>query len=260
MDTVIYYFSSTGNSLETARLIAQKLGNTRLVSIPALREQSEVICEAARVGIIFPVYMFGLPLLVRRFAEKLRVTSAEPYIFAAATCGGSPGLANIQLREILRKNKLDLTAGYAVKMPGNYTPLYGGPEHKKLVKLINEAGSKINQIADRIINKEKSLAKGTVFFRVLGRLLQKNIRNEIPIADKKFKVRDACNTCGICERICPAANIYIQNGKPNWLSRCEHCLACLQWCPAEAIQWGKSLGRRRYHHPAVNVLDIEKSR
>jgi len=260
MDTVIYYFSSTGNSLETARIIAQKLSNTQIISIPSVINNEEIICNAGRVGFVFPVYMFGLPLMVKKFADKLKITTADAYIFSVATCGGNLGMPNIQLQKILQKNNFNLTAGFALKMPGNYTPLYGGPDHKTLVKLIDKAGIKTNQIVDQILNKETVLAKGSLFFRLLGWLMHKNLHNELPLSDKKFKVRNTCNTCGICERICPAANIYLQNGKPNWLNRCEHCLACLQWCPPEAIQWGKSAGRRRYHHPAVNVLDIEKSR
>jgi len=34
-------------------------------------------------------------------------------------------------------------------------------------------------------------------------------------------------------------------------------MACIQWCPVEAIQVGKrTRGRRRYHHPEVTAHDL----
>ena len=263
MDTVIYYFTSTGNSLETARLIAQKLGNTQLISIPSVINSEEIVCAASRIGFIFPVYMFGLPLIVKRFMEKLQITNTDPYIFSIATCGGIVGAANLQLKKILQKNKLDLQSGFSIKMPGNYTPMYSGPDYKTTKKIIDKASAAANQIAGRIERREKTLAKNLLFVALLTivRPLYEAGLAGIPTEDKNFWIKDTCNSCGICVRICPVSNIHLQNGKPLWLNRCEQCLGCLQWCPVEAIQHGKTTAkRRRYHHPAVNVLDIEKSR
>jgi hypothetical protein len=34
-------------------------------------------------------------------------------------------------------------------------------------------------------------------------------------------------------------------------------MACLQWCPAEAIQYGKATkARKRYHHPQAKAKDF----
>ena len=43
-------------------------------------------------------------------------------------------------------------------------------------------------------------------------------------------------------------NIRLQNGKPLWGGRCTHCMACIGYCPTEAIEYGKkSVGKPRYH-------------
>ena len=42
MTNIIFYFSSTGNSLAVARLVAKKLGDTEVVSIMVLRENSAI--------------------------------------------------------------------------------------------------------------------------------------------------------------------------------------------------------------------------
>ena len=58
MQTTIFYFSTTGNSLVMARSIAAGLGETQLVSIPKIKyDQIDVTTQ--RIGIIFPVYAWG---------------------------------------------------------------------------------------------------------------------------------------------------------------------------------------------------------
>jgi MinD superfamily P-loop ATPase len=75
--------------------------------------------------------------------------------------------------------------------------------------------------------------------------------------DRSFWTQEQCNHCGLCQRICPVKNIQLVNGMPSWLHHCEQCLACLHWCPQEAIQFGKStISRQRYHHPEVKQEDL----
>lgn len=67
-----------------------------------------------------------------------------------------------------------------------------------------------------------------------------------------FVVSDKCIGCGQCAKRCPMNNITIQDGKPIWSNGCTHCMACICYCPAEAIEYGKkSLGQPRYHIEAV---------
>ncbi len=43
-------------------------------------------------------------------------------------------------------------------------------------------------------------------------------------------------------------NIRMENGKPVWGQACTHCMACICYCPTEAIEYGKkSVGKPRYH-------------
>ena len=86
--TIIYYFSATGNSLVVARAIAEKLGDTELV--PMVHQDAEKpLPGTQRVGLVFPVYVFGLPLIVARFIKKLRIPN-DTYVFAVAAHGGMP--------------------------------------------------------------------------------------------------------------------------------------------------------------------------
>jgi MinD superfamily P-loop ATPase len=81
----------------------------------------------------------------------------------------------------------------------------------------------------------------------------------IPKTDKRFRADEKCSRCGICQKVCPVNNIEMIDGKPAWKGHCEQCLACLQWCPEQAIQYGKNTtGRKRYHHPEVKISDLIK--
>ena len=72
--------------------------------------------------------------------------------------------------------------------------------------------------------------------------------------DKSMRISDKCNGCGICAKVCPASNIVIEDGKPQWQHRCENCVACLNWCPNGAISSG--LTEYRYCHPDVKLSEM----
>ena len=73
------------------------------------------------------------------------------------------------------------------------------------------------------------------------------------VKDKAFTASAACNGCGQCVKRCPLNNITLPDGKPLWGGRCTHCMACICYCPAEAIEYGKkSAGKPRYHFEALH--------
>ncbi|MFA5276627.1 MAG: EFR1 family ferrodoxin [Candidatus Omnitrophota bacterium] len=257
MNTVIYYFSATGNSLVSARDLADGLGNTELISIvKALKDEAYEMSDV--VGIAFPVYMFGLPLIVADFLKKVEVQQGA-YVFTLATLGGLPGMAHTQAREILNKRGIGLACGFSVLMPGNYTPLYGAKPEDAQQKMFEKEKIKIKEIAGYVRERKKGRMEQEPFLPnfLLYKLLYKGGTRQIPLSGKGFWFTSACTKCGLCARICPVANIEMREGNPVWLDHCQHCMACLQWCPVEAIQYKKStLGRKRYRHPEVSEQDI----
>jgi len=129
MQTAIYYFSATGNSLVVARDLATEMGGAQLIPVPkAVKSGSEE--RSGIIGIVFPVYMFGLPLIVAELLKKIRV-SPGAYIFSVATFGGLQGRPHSLARRLLKKRGIELAAGFSVCMPGNYTPLYAALAKEK---------------------------------------------------------------------------------------------------------------------------------
>ena len=70
MSRIIYYFSGTGNSLVVARDIAKKI-NGQFISIPSVVHQEIIKTEADMIGIVFPMYHHGVPLIIKRFINKM---------------------------------------------------------------------------------------------------------------------------------------------------------------------------------------------
>ncbi len=65
MKASIFYFSATGSCLKVARDLAKELGDAEIINIVQVNE-SQVVLSADRIGIIYPVYMYGKNTLGRK--------------------------------------------------------------------------------------------------------------------------------------------------------------------------------------------------
>jgi ferredoxin len=260
----IYYYTGTGNSLWAARKLAERLWGAELISMKTARDP--LIPQGCdRLGFVFPVHMFGLIGAVREFVRRLEADARhphgqdeQPYVFAVAVNSGAVVRTLVQLNKALDRRGVSMQAGFAVILPSNYTPFGGPGTADQIESRIREAERKIGEIADYIEEgREGILEKGRLWQSLLLAGLN---RLTLPLTsrmDRFFSVDESCNSCGTCVQVCPARNIELKDGLPEWRHRCEQCLACLQWCPEEAIQFGKGTsGRKRYHHPEITLEDI----
>jgi len=258
MKTAIYYFTGTGNSLTVAKDLARELEPSELIPIARLMDSDSISLESEQVGLVFPVYMWGMPLIVKDFVEKLSLPESA-YVFGIATYGGMAGGTLLQLHKMLKRKGSKLAAGFGIHMPGNYTPMYGAWPEEKQEKLFAQEKQRIREIAEIIKARKPAKIESSFFLLnpIFSGLIYKVSSPKISGMDEKFWVDENCNGCGICLEVCPVDNVQLEDGKPYWLHTCQQCMACLQWCPQEAIQHGKKTpGRRRYHHRAVKVSEI----
>ena len=256
MRTILYWFSGTGNSLIAAKELAARLGPEVQLE-PLARAVRGEIRAAERVGVVFPVYAFGPPRIVAEFLRAIPV-SADTYLFAVATNGGMPGRTFHLIGQILARRGLTLAAGWSLAMPGNCITLGPAQSAERQRKLFDSAAEKIARIAQAVSRRQRGPYED---FRsplcwLLGLVWRLGMAH-FQKADRKFHATDACNRCGLCEKICPVENIRLVDGRPRWLHRCEQCMACIQWCPVEAIQHGrKTVARKRYRHPNVTAEEL----
>jgi ferredoxin/flavodoxin len=259
MSTTIFYYTGTGNSLWAARTLTDELGEAELISMPEFQAGKAV--NSGIVGLVFPVYIWGVPAPVLRFVNTMK-GSRPDYLFAMVTNGGQVSNTLVQLKRVLAGNGLTLSSGFEIKMPSNYIP-WGGPGAKdEQNRCFELAQKKITRIAALIKAKaDMPVEMGPFWQRILFSAIYKMTFSQVPKMDRQFWTDDKCNSCGICSRVCPAGNISMIEGRPAWKHRCEQCFACLQWCPREAVQYGKKTPQyERYHHPEILLNDVLKSK
>jgi len=255
MKTVIFYYTGTGNSLWSARLLAEKLDNAKLLPMKGADLLAAGAADA--VGFAFPVHMWGVPGPVLEFLEKLAL-KPNVYYFALAVNAGQVSRTLLQLRGFLARRGVTLAAGFNIELPSNYIP-WGGPGSAARQNLrFTKSREKINDAAAFIAaGKSGWIDKGPFWQRVLFTAIYKMTFKQVKTMDKGFWCDDRCNACAICVKVCPAHNIALESGKPVWHHHCEQCLACIQWCPQQSIQYGKKTpAYERYHHPEVQLKDM----
>lgn len=255
MSSTIYYFSATGNSLAIARQLAKGLEDCTVQSMAAEPPEEPVGGPGHSVGFVFPVFYIGLPRLVRRFVERLNLPEGT-YCFAFITFGGNDVDTLGMLEDLLNEKGVSLSYAAGAKMPGNYIVKYPAFAPDVIQKLIKDAMRKADEAAAAIAggSLRPVVRKARLFSRIANRSF---LYRGIAAWDKKFVATDRCVGCGLCAGVCPVGNIKMENRRPVWQHHCERCLACIQWCPCGAIEYGpKTVGRQRYHNPDIQAEDI----
>ena len=254
MKNIIFYFSGTGNSLQVAKDIAEKIGECEVINLAKYDTSNKITVE--RVGIVFPVYFWGIPNIIENFLKKIKLES-NPYIFSVATCGGVVGASLVQINDLLMLKNQKLHSGFAITMPENYIVNYNADSKEKQQKLFDKEKSKVAEISEVVINKkEQPLEKSKYMVATLcGKMLNQAVVKKYPTKDTNFNLNDKCIGCGICEKACSVGNIVMIDGKPTWNHHCEFCLGCLQSCPVAAINYAnKTQKRTRYFNPNISLL------
>lgn len=289
-NTVVYYFSGTGNSYAVAKDIAGKM-NAEMTSIAEVIHSEKVNISAEVIGIVFPDYHSGLPNIVKRFISKID-SFYEKYIFGVCTYGGKgPGLTIRYLEQLIESKGGKLAAGFSVSMPYNY--IMPSISFKKFAfcitlknvsvekqqQMFSDWNKKLETVTDFVNDRKEGIYETSaefllkfidfiklkesfgkyIWLKMAGytRRTDLSFPESRRLMDYGFQVNEECIGCGTCEKICPVSNIKFIGNKPCWQHNCEQCFACLQWCPRSAIQFGKNTeNSKRYHHPDVRASDL----
>ena len=201
MKNRVYFFTGTGNSLHLARRIAERLGDCEIIAIHKGTDLN-VPSEFDRVGFVFPVYFWGLPVMVADFLRNaVFPTQGDTYVFAVATFGGIVGNAIPQIKHLLGDKGIKLNYGAAVRSFANAVSFYEMKED--IDKIVRKTEKRMQPVLEAITARRvKKVGNG---LKQIEKMYQKNA----PLFAKRanaYIVSDDCVSCGICASVCPAQN------------------------------------------------------
>lgn len=252
---MIFYFSGTGNSKYVAQNIAQKLDDN-LISIGDCLKKNEftfTVSDNESIGFVFPTYFWGLPTIIKDFVAKLELKNyTQQYTYLVATCGEECGNLFSEFKKLLIPKGIELNGAEKVALPDNYILLFNLlPAKEKQQKLFTEADNHLGTLINQIENKSLPKVKSSIVKQLKTSLMHPVYK--YGRKTKHFYTTSGCNGCKLCEKICPASIITVEDSKPVWKEgRCIQCLACLHRCPQQAIQHKKRTEKRdRYVNPNI---------
>lgn len=274
MKSIIYYFTGTGNSLNTARIIAKEIGGAELISVKQ-NAKNVPSTDADIIGFICPVYEWDIPSTMKKFVEELAINT-NAYIFMVATYIAIHGRCFETMEKLLEEKGSHLHYAKAIRSVASQCTAYNPFPPEKIMTPYSrrKAISTGKKIARRTKNKYPKMSPITrkLYSKMMMPFI--NIQHEY---DKGFYPSEECIGCGICQKVCPCHNITMNDKHPVFSHKCIGCNACVVYCPKKAIKFKtpeaymkldniitRKLGlpdkRKRYHHPNVTAQDLMKDK
>ncbi len=247
---MILYFSGTGNSRYAAKMLADLTGHG-LVSLNEKIKQRDTRPVPADEGLVFvvPTYAWRLPRVVERWILATEFIGAGPAWFAM-TCGDEIGNAGKYNQRLCAEKDFSYMGTAQIVMPENYIAMFDAPGPEEVKEIIRSAGPAIEQSARFIKDKEAFPLPRVGFADRIKSGLVNPAFYPLFVKAGAFTADAGCNGCGKCVRVCPLNNVTLAEEKPVWGETCTHCMACIAYCPTEAIEYGKkSVGKLRYRCP-----------
>jgi len=228
MNTEIYYFSGTGNSLFIAQERQKRIPDSKLIPIVCLLKRNKIVCAGKSIGIVFPEHALTIPIAVKRFLQKIDLANSE-YIFAAATRHGTVFHGFKKIDQMLSKQNKHLNSGFVIDMCNNdvRTGAYITPSESDIAVLERDALRKLDIIVE-IISEKGSYHEDIKNHKIKSApgpvssfMIERSVLALMEISEhiggvNYFYHDDKCTGCGICEKVCLSEKIQMIDKKPVW--------------------------------------------
>ena len=249
---MILCFSGTGNSRYIAERIAEALQD-EIVDLNAKIKAADYapIQAGDDIVLVTPTYAWRIPQIVAAWLTRTELLSAKR-IWFVMDCGSEIGNAAGYNRQLAVQKQLQYMGTAQIIMPENYIAMFNAPRKEQARSIVEQAEPALQKVLAQLkAGQEFPPPRENLYDRFMSGPVNPVFYRFFVKADA-FRATDACIGCGKCVELCPLNNIRLENGKLVWGKNCTHCMACICYCPKEAIEYGKkSKGKPRYHFEAL---------
>lgn len=235
----IIYFSGTGNTKAVTEVLANELALQATVTIIKVEDilKQKLSFDSSKfdmIGLGYPIHGFDPAKSIYHFVNALeRADNMKTFIYF--TCAGPTYLnanSTLLLKRKLRKKGFNVFYERMFFMPANFATQYNDEVCKQLYIV---AIPKMKQMANDILLEKLRLRKDPYFVRILLSWLYFFEKLGWKFIGKDYKVRETCNLCMKCIKLCPQDNIVLRNNKISFKWDCMGCYRCVYSCPQNAI-------------------------
>ncbi len=261
MNTELFYFSGTGNSLFLAKKLADRLGSEgeslKIIPLAGLAKDKPYETFAERIGIVFPVYFYDIPDIVKSFISRLRAPNVK-FLFGVSNCGASDWGVPDRTVRLAKKNGLPMNAFFRFILPDN--SIVYATDSSLHSGMFAVAEKKIEQVAGLVQSFTPLIEhSGSAAAIIPGMAMKAICFGPYGFKDIRFDPK-ACTACGMCEKVCPVANVSLASGSPQWKSQsvCTSCFACIHYCPTSAVKFRgqKKIVNYQYRNPSIKSSEM----
>lgn len=237
-------FTGTGGTRRIAALLAGSLGK-RGCEVETLHLEASAIKAAKRAGtytdmafdlivVLFPVHAFDAPEPIYTWAKALPDKQSVPVALVSVSAAGELWInqaCRSGLVKVLSRKGCDVFYERTVIMPINIIIATKEAFSARLLELLPV---KTENMAGELLAHRRRLTVPPPQSRLLT-WVSKVQKKVAKLFGKELRVKEACTGCGLCAKNCPAANIHMSAGTPQFGWHCVQCLRCVYACPANAI-------------------------
>lgn len=249
---MIFCFSGTGNSRYLANRIAEALSDTVIDLNTKIKTNDHTPVQTdGKVIVVAPTYAWRIPRIVTAWLTETELLGAKR-IWFVMNCGVEIGNAAKYNRQLAQQKGLCDMGTAQILMPENYIAMFRVPQAEEARTIVQNAEPSLREaIACIQAGRSFSPPRNNLYDRLVSGPVNPAFYRLLVKANA-FRVKDGCIGCGKCAANCPMNNIQLKDGRPVWGRECTHCMACICYCPVEAIEYGKrSAGKPRYHFEAL---------
>lgn len=267
MKIAIFQFSGTGNTFFTSCIIQEEFAKKEIecdvFSIEREEEYNIIIEKYDIVGFGYPIYVSDMPIIYKKFVDKLQITKKRAFVFCTQMLVSGDGAA-VGARTIKKKGFM-IRQQEHFNLPNNISDFKILKFTKKIKygKIMKRTKKKANKFVFNIIGNKRKRKGSNVFSFLIGFMQRGPFKKfEGSLFGNAIKVDDDdCIKCNKCVELCPVGNLIIED-KVVTRGLCIACYRCINYCPTNSLHIGKNKPFFKYQGPQkdFNISEVHNNK